>query len=96
MHVAGLRIELRLPACSSLKEKRRRLRPLLDHLRRRMELSASEVGQHDLWQRTTIGIAVVAPQAGRLDEIIERIRGWALDLDEAELVEFDVGHLEMP
>ena len=73
MHAAALLLELRLPDCSSLKEKRRRLRPLLDHLRRRMELSASEVDHQDAWQRTSIGIAVVAPQAGRLDEIIEEI-----------------------
>jgi hypothetical protein len=39
---------------------------------------------------------VVAPQAGRLDEIVERIRRWALDLDDAELVEIDIGHVEMP
>ncbi len=96
MHAAALRLELRLPGCSSLKEKRRRLRPLLDHLRRRMELSASEVDHHDAWQRTSIGVAVVAPQAGRLDEIVERIRRWALDLDDAELVEIDIGHVEMP
>ena len=96
MHAAALRLELRLPECSSLKEKRRRLRPLLDHLRRRMELSASEVDHHDAWQRTSIGIAVVTPQAGRLDEIVERIRRWALDLGDAELVDIDIGYLEMP
>ena len=96
MHAAALRLELRLPECSSLKEKRRRLRPLLDHLRRRMELSASEVDYHDAWQRTSIGVAVVAPQAGRLDEIVERIRRWALELDDAELVDIDIGHVEMP
>jgi uncharacterized protein YlxP (DUF503 family) len=61
-----------------------------------MELSASEVDHHDAWQRTSIGVAVVAPQAGRLDEIVERIRRWALDLDDAELVEIDIGHVEMP
>lgn len=96
MHAAALRLELRLPDCSSLKEKRRRLRPLLEHLRRRMELSASEVDHHDAWQRTAIGVAVVAPQASRLDEILERIRRWALDLADAELVGFEVGHVEMP
>ncbi len=96
MYAAGLRLEFRLPNCSSLKEKRRRLRPLLDHLRRRMELSASEVDHHDVWRRTAIGVAVVAPQAGRLDEIIERIRRWALELEHAELVELEVGHVEMP
>jgi uncharacterized protein YlxP (DUF503 family) len=96
MHAAAVRVELRLPACRSLKEKRRRLRPVLDHLRRRMELSAAEVGFQDAWQRTAIGIAVVAPQAGRLDELVERLRGWFLGQDDAELVGFEIAHLEMP
>ena len=96
MHAAALRLEFRLPGCSSLKEKRRRVRPLLDHLRHRMEMSASEVEHHDAWQRTAIGVAVVGPQAGRLDEIVERIRRWALDLEDAELVDFEIGHVEMP
>lgn len=96
MHAAAVKLELRLPGCSSLKEKRRRLRPILDHLRRRMELSASEVDHHDVWQRTGVGVAVVAPQAGRLDEIVEGIRRWALALDDVELVAFDIGHVEMP
>lgn len=96
MHAAAIRVELRLPACSSLKEKRRRLRPVLDHLRRRMELSVAEVDHHDAWQRTAIGIAVVAPQAGRLDEIVERIRGWLLALDDVEVVDVEISHLERP
>ena len=75
MHAAAIKLDLRLPGCSSLKEKRRRLRPILDHLRRRMELSASEVDHHDAWQRAGVGVAVVAPQAGRLDEIVEGERG---------------------
>jgi len=96
MHAAAIKLDLRLPGCSSLKEKRGRLRPILDHLRRRMELSASEVDHHDAWQRAGVGVAVVAPQAGRLDEIVEGIRRWALELDDVELVAFDIGHVEMP
>ena len=96
MHAAAIRIEFRLPGCMSLKEKRRILRPMLDHVRRRMQLSVSEVDHQDAWQRSAIGIAVVAPQAGRLDEVVESIRRWALHLPDAELVDLQVGHVEMP
>jgi len=96
MHAAAVRAEIRLPACGSLKEKRRRLRPILDHLRRRMELSVSEVDHHDAWQRSAIGIAMVAPQAGRLDELVERLRAWFLAHDDVELVEFEITHMERP
>lgn len=96
MHAAAVRIELRIPGCRSLKEKRRRLRPILDHLRRRMELSTSEVGLQDSWQRAVLGVACVAPQAGRLTAVVERVRAFLLAQDEVELVEFEVGHLEWP
>lgn len=96
MHAAAVRIELRLPACSSLKEKRRRLRPIVFHLRRKLELSVSEVDRQDAWQRATLGVAVVAPAAGRLDELVERLRGWLLAQDDVELVDLETAHLEMP
>jgi uncharacterized protein YlxP (DUF503 family) len=96
MHAAAVRVEVRIPACSSLKEKRRRLRPVLDHLRKRMELSVSEVDHHDAWQRAAIGVAVVAPQAGRLDEVVEGLRRWFLEHDDLELVDFEISHLERP
>jgi uncharacterized protein YlxP (DUF503 family) len=61
-----------------------------------MELSVSEVGHHDAWQRSAIGVAVVAPQAGRLDEVVEGLRRWFLAQDDVELVDFEISHLERP
>ena len=94
MHAAAVRVDLRLTACQSLKEKRRRLRPILDHLRRRMELSVSEVDSHDAWQRAVLGVALVAPQAGRLDEIVQGVHRWFLSRDDLEVVAFEISHLE--
>lgn len=96
MYAAAVRVEIRLLACDSLKEKRRRLRPILDHLRTRMELSVAEVDHHDAWQRSAIGIAVVAPQAGRVDEVVESIRRWFLAWDDVEVVDVEVAFLERP
>ena len=96
MHAASVLVEIRLPGCQSLKEKRRRLRPVMDHLRRRLELSAAEVDRHDAWQRSTIGVALVDGQAGRLDERIERLRGWFLGQDDVELIVFEIAHMERP
>ena len=96
MHAAAVRLELRIPDCSSLKEKRRRLRPVLDHLRRKMNLSVSEVDHQDAWQRAALGVAVVAPQAAQLDQVVESIRRWALELLDLELVDLETGHVEMP
>jgi len=96
MHAAAVRIEFRIPGCRSLKEKRRVLRPMVDHLRGKMELSVAEVDHQDAWQRASLGLALVAPQAGRLDDLVEAVRRWALALPDVELVVLDVGHVEMP
>jgi len=95
MHAAALRIELRLSEVRSLKTKRAILRPVIRRLRA-MELSVSEVADQDSWQRATLGVAVVAPQAGRLDEVIAVVQRSLLDDPTIEVIEMDVTHLEMP
>lgn len=96
MHASAARLELRLPGCRSLKEKRRTLRPVLDHLRRRMELSTAEIDHQDAWQRATVGVAVVSAEPSRVDRIIDSVGRWIDEVPDVELVGVDVGHLEMP
>jgi uncharacterized protein YlxP (DUF503 family) len=63
-------------------------------LRRTFEVSVAEVDHQDLWQRATLGIAVVAPQAGHLNRIILSIeRSLRARLD-VEVLGSVVGHLE--
>ncbi len=61
MFVACLRLDLRLHGTASLKAKRSVLRRLTADLRR-LDVAVAEVGHHDLWQRTTLGIAAVATE----------------------------------
>jgi hypothetical protein len=73
VHAAALEIELHLPDCASLKEKRSVIRHLLEAARRRFGVSASEVDHHDLHQRAVLGFAFVAPSAGRVEEMLDRV-----------------------
>ena len=73
MHAAALVMELHLPESGSLKEKRSVIRHLLDTSRRRFSVSASEVDHQDLHQRAALAFAVVAPTAGRVEEVLDRI-----------------------
>ena len=88
MHVAALRIEVHIPDSGSLKEKRRVLRPFVERLRRMASLSVSEVGHQDTWQRSVIGVAMVAPDARTLDGLIAKVRHYVDD--QVELVATDV------
>lgn len=94
MWAAAIRVELRIPRERSLKGKRRVLRPHLERLRRLASLSVSEVDHHDLWQRSAIGIAVVAPDRARLESLIDRVTRYLDAQTDIELVELTVNYLD--
>ena len=58
MFVGIVRIELHLPGCTSLKDKRSIVRGLKDRIRERLHAAAAEVEFQDLWQRAALGVAV--------------------------------------
>lgn len=69
--VAGARIELFLPACRNLKEKRAIVKSLIGKLRSRWNLSVAEVAYQEQWQRTVVGIAAVANEVSFLQQEIQ-------------------------
>ena len=94
MHAAALRLELRIPAVRSLKEKRRRLKALTARLISTFPVAVSEVDHQDQWQRATLGVALVAPQAGQLERIIHAVKRAVRDHPDVELLDVGVAHLE--
>lgn len=96
MDVAALRIELRIPEARSLKAKRSALRPVMEGLRRLASISVAEVGHHDAWQRSTLGVALVAPDQAHLDRLIDSVRRFVDDQVEVEVIEVGMSFLEEP
>ncbi len=95
MHAAAIRVELRIREARSLKQKRSAVKSLIADLRKRFEVSVAEVDHQDLWHRTTLGVAVVAPQAGQLQRVIVLVERFLDHHDDVELLASAVGHLEM-
>ncbi|MFY0542743.1 DUF503 domain-containing protein [Brevibacillus sp. H7] len=69
--MAGARIELFLPACQNLKEKRAIVKSILEKLRNKFNVSAAEMAYHEQWQRTVLGIAAVANKASFLENVLQ-------------------------
>ncbi|HLN41780.1 MAG TPA: DUF503 domain-containing protein [Acidimicrobiales bacterium] len=86
MHVAALEMELHIGASRSLKAKRAVVRHLVETARRRYGVSASEVAYHDLWQRAGLGFSVVAPDAGHVDELLDRVERFVWSHPEVTVV----------
>ena len=94
MHVCALRVELHLPFCHSLKEKRAIVRPVIDGLLNRFRVSVSEVDHHDLWQRCTIGVAVVGSSAGHVEDVIDHCERFVWSFPEVEVLGTERSWLE--
>ena len=74
--VAILTAELHFPEAGSLKAKRHHLRSARDTLRARFGAAVAEVDHHDLWQRSTLTVAVVARDARGADELADGAERW--------------------
>ncbi|HEX6955302.1 MAG TPA: DUF503 domain-containing protein [Agromyces sp.] len=72
MWIGWIEFDLLLGDVHSLKEKRAVLRPVLAELRRATEASVAEVGGHDLHRRAAIGVGIVASDADRVTEVLDR------------------------
>jgi uncharacterized protein YlxP (DUF503 family) len=94
MRAVALRFEIHIPDSQSLKDKRAVIRPLVEGLRRLVSASVAEVDHHDAWQRASIGVALVAADAGRLEALITRVRRYVDDQLELDVVEVAVHHME--
>jgi uncharacterized protein len=74
--LATLTIHLHLPACSSLKEKRGRIKPLISRLRREFNVSVAEMDLQDKWQEAIIGCAMIGNDRVFLESALQNVAKW--------------------
>lgn len=97
MHVLATRLDLYLPACHSLKEKRSTLRPVVDGMRNRFPVSVAETDHQDQWQRAELGVVVVASSEQRAVEMIDDVERfvWSrpdIEVSSSERSWMETGH----
>jgi uncharacterized protein len=72
-YVALLLVHLHFPQAGSLKAKRKDLASVKAQLHGRMGVTVAEVGQQDLWQRSTLAAAVVGGSQGAVEQAADRV-----------------------
>lgn len=87
MEAAVVHITLRLRGSRSLKEKRARVRPVVDRIRHRLHLSVSEVGLQESRDLAELAVAVVGPTVGRVEELLGAAEGVVWAADDLEVIE---------
>ena len=80
MFVGVVRVELRIHGATSRKDRRAVVRRIRDRLRARHNVSVAEVGQQEVWQRATLGVAAVSLAAPDAERLLARLRTEVEDL----------------
>lgn len=73
MFVCVARITLQIPESGSLKAKRMVVRKVTDRVKARFNTAIAEVADNDLWQKATLGLAVVGNDRRHCDEQMGKI-----------------------
>ena len=76
MHIGALSIELHIPGCASLKQKRSRLKPLLIRLGKEFNVSAAEIDLNDLHRAAEIACVSVSNDPRHVQSLLETIPPW--------------------
>jgi len=76
MPVGMLTLKLHLPGCASLKEKRRRLKPLLHRLRKEFNIAVAEIEALDAWQTAVIGCVTISNDHAHTQRSLENVSQW--------------------
>lgn len=76
MSLGLLTLHIKIPGCSSLKEKRSHLKPLLTHLHREFNISVAELDYQDHWQESLIGCCLLSNDLKHTQRSLSKIVKW--------------------
>ena len=89
MYTTSAKLTFHIPHATSLKDKRRVCRSLMDRARRRFNAAVAEVDTQDAHRVLTLGVAVVSGDAAHTRELLEEIIRFMEGDAEAELVDVE-------
>ena len=93
MVIGVLSLEFFLPACRSLKEKRRILLSFKDRVRGRFNVAVAELDFQDVWQRTLLAVVTLSGDRKIVDQTLQKIQEEAETGLEGEVVKSGIFYL---
>jgi len=76
MALGVLTLQIEIPGCNSLKEKRSRLQPLLTRLHREFNVSVAEIDHQDVWQSAVLACALVSNSPKHTQQALQKVTVW--------------------
>jgi hypothetical protein len=90
MFIGVCTIEMHIPESGSLKTKRHSLKSLKDRIRARFNVSVAEVGENDLWQKTSLAVAAVSNDKSHLNQTLDHVLDLVRSVPEVNLLDYQI------
>lgn len=90
MFVGIARFELRIPGCSSLKEKRSAIRGLTTLIKQKFNAAVAEVALQDQHQRASIGVSVIADTQFHVKRVLHEVERHVETYPRMEMIDVQV------
>ena len=90
MVVGVLKLELLIPESHSLKGKRGVLKSIQARVSNQFNVSVTECGDHDLWQRAVLGFAAAGTSQSIVEATLQKVVDFVDGLGLAELGKADI------
>jgi hypothetical protein len=85
-----MHLELRIPLCNSLKEKRSALKPCIHFLRKQWNLAVAEVGDQDVWRSAILAVATVSNDKNLVENTLREARRHVSSRNGIELLDAQI------
>lgn len=82
-----MHLELRLPLCNSLKEKRGLIRPALNHARKTWNVSTAEVGLQDQWRGSILAFCAISNDRSVVENTLRQIADYFYTINGVETID---------
>lgn len=90
MIIVSCKLKLYLPAASSLKDKRRVIKSLMDKSRNKFNIAIAEVDKNDYWKNAVIGAVTVGNDHRYLESIMDKYIDFVETLPGFILTDFEL------
>lgn len=87
MVVGICQIDLVIHDNHSLKGKRQVLKTIMEKVKNRFNVSIAEVADNDVWQRSQIGLSVVANDSRHVNSVLDKTLNFIEGLHVAEIID---------
>lgn len=90
MIVGLMTVELFMGGSVTLKDKRRVIKSIVDRIRSKFNVSIAEVDNQELWQRATLGVAVVSNQTVHVNQMLTTVIKSIEANGEADIIDYSI------